>query len=814
MDQLTAHDPRRIGPFEVLGRLGAGGMGLVYLARSAAGRRVAIKTVRGELAEDELFRVRFAREIAAAKTVGGFYTAAVVDADADARVPWLATAYIPAPSLEDLVEECGPLPAGATRWLIAGIAEALQSIHAAGLVHRDLKPSNVLVVEDGPKVIDFGIAAGVSSTRLTMTNVAVGTPAYMSPEQARDSRAVRGASDVFSLGSLMVFCATGHPPYRGSNPVETVFQLLREEPDLSGMPPELMDLVRACMRQAPEHRPTPEQIQAELAPHLFSRDDASGEAGDWLPPDALALIERKRRPIRPAAGQSAPTGGQSGLSVPPPPPQRPPVSQAGAPQAGVSQAPGRPPHAGPEDPRTHAGVRHEAPPAGPVHTAAPPVRAPDHEAATAKIPSKNKHRAPTGAVPVEVRLSGASVRIGPGPRAEHEQAAPSTAPAETDWVRRTPTAPPVPPQQPAPAVRWRPWRFRMSNDVWGTPVVADGTLFVSSFEVHALDIASGERRYKTRDVAWALAVDAGRLHAADGPHLYTVDVADGAERWRTSLDGWVYSLSAADGVLCCGVRGGGVQLRSAANGAELWRADDAQQDYESPQSGPVLVAGAAYYHGGGRLRCVDPRGAGLRWSFPVGEDVPSHPVERGGVLYVTAGTRVYALDAATGAERWRFEAPVVLFTPPTLDADAVYVADYLGTVYALDAATGLDRWRGVTGSRQGAEPVVVGDGMVLVGSGEVLYAFEAATGRERWRYTARGEIVGSPALADGLVHLGSRDHSLHTLDLASGQLRWELGTKGELTGSPVAVGGRVFVGSKDRCVYALDAFYGTAVPAR
>ncbi|GHH80141.1 serine/threonine-protein kinase AfsK [Kitasatospora indigofera] len=787
MDQLTAHDPRRIGPFEVLARLGAGGMGLVYLARSASGRRVAIKTVRGELAEDELFRVRFAREIAAAKTVGGFYTAAVVDADADARVPWLATAYVPAPSLEDLVGECGPLPVGAVRWLIAGIAEALQSIHAAGLVHRDLKPSNVLVVEDGPRVIDFGIAAGVSHTRLTMTNVAVGTPAYMSPEQARDSRSVTGASDIFSLGSLLVFCATGHPPYRGANPVETVFQLLREQPDLSGLPVELVDLVRACMRPSPEHRPTPAQIQAELAPHLFSRDDASGEAGDWLPANALDLIERKRSSRRP-------------LAQPPAVPAQPAPPQPVAPQPRpVPQLPG------PADPRTAQHGRALPPPpgrTGPVHGARPgPV--PDTEAATEKIAAR-RHRAPAGESAAEVRLPGASVRIGPGPRAE--QGADGAAPAETDWVRRAAVPPP------ARATRWRPWRFRMSNDVWGTPVVADGTLFVSSFEVHALDIGTGERRYKTRDVAWAMAVDSGRVHAADGPHLYTVDVADGTERWRNSLDGWVFSLDAADGVLCCGIRGGGVQLRSAANGAELWRADDAQQDYENPQSGPVLVGGAAYYYGGGRLRCVDPRGAGLRWSFPVGEDVPSRPVERAGVLYVTAGTRVYALDTATGAERWRFEAPVVLFTPPAMDATAVYVADYLGTVYALDVTTGRDRWRGRTGSRQGAEPVIVADGTVLIGSGDRLHAFDTATGQERWRYTARGEIVGSPAVADGLVHLGSRDHSLHTLDLSTGQLRWELGTKGELTGSPVAVGGRVFVGSKDRCVYALDAYYGTAVP--
>lgn len=419
------------------------------------------------------------------------------------------------------------------------------------------------------------------------------------------------------------------------------------------------------------------------------------------------------------------------------------------------------------------------------------------------------------------------MRIGPGPQAhgtEQERPATGPTPAETEWVRRSgqttapvagPTVSPASPVSPAEQGRWRPWRFRMSNDVWGTPVVAEGTLFISSFEVHALDIASGRRRYKTRDVAWAVAVDAGRLHAADGPHLYTVDVADGTERWRTSLDGWVYSLDAADGVLCCGLRGGGVQVRSSANGAELWRAEDAQQDYENPQSGPALLAGSVYYYGGGRLRCVDARGGLPRWAFPVGEDVPSRPAVRGGTVYVTAGTSVYALDAASGAQRWRFEAPVVLFTPPTLDdsaTPAVYVADYLGTLYALDGASGRVRWQGRTASRQGAEPVVLAGRSALIASGDTLFAFDTASGQELWRYAARGEIVGAPAAADGLVHLGSRDHSLHTLELASGRLRWELGTKGELTGSPVAAGGRVFVSSKDRCVYALDAVFGTAVP--
>ncbi|MEV8108753.1 serine/threonine-protein kinase, partial [Streptomyces sp. NPDC088135] len=314
VEQLTQHDPRRIGPFEVLGRLGAGGMGLVYLARSASGRRVAIKTVRTELAEDQLFRVRFTREVEAARAVSGFYTAAVVDADPRAAVPWLATAYVPAPSLEEIVSECGPMPAQAVRWLAAGIAEALQSIHGAGLVHRDMKPSNVLVVEDGPRVIDFGIASGVSNTRLTMTNVAVGTPAYMSPEQARDSRSVTGASDVFSLGSTLVFAATGHAPFHGANPVETVFMLLREGPDLEGLPGELRPLIESCMQMDAGLRPTPADLQAQLAPHLFaSGGDDSGTASAWLPTSATAMIEQRRGGRKTAAP----------VPVPPPPPQPP-----------------------------------------------------------------------------------------------------------------------------------------------------------------------------------------------------------------------------------------------------------------------------------------------------------------------------------------------------------------------------------------------------------------------------------------------------------------------------------------------------------
>jgi outer membrane protein assembly factor BamB len=354
----------------------------------------------------------------------------------------------------------------------------------------------------------------------------------------------------------------------------------------------------------------------------------------------------------------------------------------------------------------------------------------------------------------------------------------------------------------------------MANDIWGAPQVSDGVLFVTSFEVHAFTIANGRRRFKTRDVAWAMAVADNQVHAADGPNLFTLSAEDGAERWRAVLDGWTYSLDAGGGALVAGTRGGGVQVRSAIDGSPMWQAGDAQQEYESPQSGPCVVGDSVYYYGGGRLRAHDLTTGRLRWAYPVGEDVPSRPVLRRGVLHLTSGARVLALDEETGAERWRFDAPVVLFTPPTPDDQgSLYVADYLGAVFALDSATGALRWRARTGSRQGIDPVVVTDGTVLVGSGDTAYAFDARQGDERWRYSAQGELTGAPAADGGLVHLGSRDHSLHTLDLATGRLRWKLDTGGEITGAPVAVDGRVFACSKDRCVYVLDAVWGTAVPS-
>jgi serine/threonine protein kinase len=296
-EPLRRWDPERIGPYVILGRLGAGAMGQVYLGRSAAGRLVAVKTIKVELAEEAGFRTRFAQEVAAARRVSGVFTAAVVEADPEADLPWLATAYVPAPSLARLVQVCGPLPVPAVRWLAAGCAEALDSIHGAGLVHWDLKPSNVLVAPDGPKVIDFGVARAAERIGLSASRGAVGTPAYMAPEQARDTSQASVASDVYSLGATLAFAATGHPPYQGDSAMDVLARLATEPPDLSGLPGELTELVTACLQRVPRMRPTSSAMLAQLGPFTEAPALGAGPAGEhsYLPEPAMALIAQYQR---------------------------------------------------------------------------------------------------------------------------------------------------------------------------------------------------------------------------------------------------------------------------------------------------------------------------------------------------------------------------------------------------------------------------------------------------------------------------------------------------------------------------------------
>ncbi|MFJ4202857.1 serine/threonine-protein kinase [Streptomyces sviceus] len=363
MQPLGVDEPTAVGPYRLLGRLGSGGMGRVYLGRSAGGRTVAVKIVHPHFALDEEFRARFRREVDAARRVGGAWTAPVLDADPEAAVPWVATGYAAGPSLASAVTDGGPLPEHSVRVLGAGLAEALAAVHELGLVHRDVKPSNVLLTVDGPLLIDFGIARATDGTAsLTSTGVSIGSPGYMSPEQIL-SKGISGAADVFSLGAVLAYAATGAPPFPGDSSASLLYKVVHEEPELGSLSGELRDVVESCLDKSAPERPTPGEVARRLAPQGAARLVAAG----WLPGalveqvgrSAVQLLnleavgERAGEQASGPVGFSSPSvgGGSAGAPGSPgstgslgafgPPPVMPVVS-AGAPPAAAAGPPSYP----------------------------------------------------------------------------------------------------------------------------------------------------------------------------------------------------------------------------------------------------------------------------------------------------------------------------------------------------------------------------------------------------------------------------------------------------------------------------------------
>ncbi|MBB5959401.1 serine/threonine protein kinase [Saccharothrix tamanrassetensis] len=289
MQPLPPNAPPRIGDYTLLAALGRGAMGSVYLARSRGGRPVAVKVARAELADNPEFRERFRREVEMARSVGGFWTATVVGADPDADRPWMATEYVPGPTLHQAVQDYGPLPERAVRRLAGGLAEALVAIHGAGLVHRDLKPSNVLLANDGPRVIDFGIARAMEHSALTEAGIVFGTPGYLSPEQVVGSK-ISPQSDVFALGSVLVYAATGAGPFGEGATSALVYRVVHQEPDLSRVPPGLVPLIVPCLVREPLHRPSPARLLELIGP-------PSSEPS-WLPAQIRTLVEQRHTELR------------------------------------------------------------------------------------------------------------------------------------------------------------------------------------------------------------------------------------------------------------------------------------------------------------------------------------------------------------------------------------------------------------------------------------------------------------------------------------------------------------------------------------
>ncbi|WP_243744987.1 serine/threonine-protein kinase, partial [Streptomyces hainanensis] len=306
---LGAGDPRALGEYRVLGRLGTGGMGQVFLGRTPDGRTVAIKLIHPHLAHEPEFRRRFRQEVAAARRVSGEWTMPVLDSDTEGELPWLATGFVPGPSLTRVVEELhGPLPEFTVWRLAEGLASALGAIHGVGVMHRDLKPSNVLITLEGPRVIDFGIARAADASIATRTGIAVGSPGYMAPEQVRGERLTE-ASDVFGLGAVLAYAVTGNGPFgdRDSAAHTLMHRVIAEPPDLTGLAGPLRDLVERCLDKDPARRPTPLEIAAEAARHV----DPNGEEGVWLPPALTARLGKEAAGLLALGGPAAedPTAG-------------------------------------------------------------------------------------------------------------------------------------------------------------------------------------------------------------------------------------------------------------------------------------------------------------------------------------------------------------------------------------------------------------------------------------------------------------------------------------------------------------------------
>ncbi|MFJ4771096.1 protein kinase [Streptomyces uncialis] len=501
----------RIGDYTVERRLGSGGMGAVYLGRSPSGRAVAIKVVRPEYAADPEFRARFRTEVEAARRVGGFHTAAVVDADPDAERPWMASAYIKGPTLGEAVARHGPMDERALRALGAGLAEALKAIHACGLVHRDLKPGNIVLTDDGPRVLDFGIAYALEGSQLTAPGVVVGTPGFTAPEQLVTGERVHGACDVFALGAVLV-AASGGSAFGVGQALALAYRVVAEEPDVSAVPETLRPAVRGCLHRDPDRRPSPARLL-----EVFT---ATGPDAPLTAPPHRPELPAPASDFPGAAPGPASEGGPAGLPLPGAAPL-PSGPRGAAPAAPLQGAAPVPPPSGPPPP---GGLR------SPTRVDGPPPprpRGPDRElfadAPTAADTPAGAPRAapvpPPPAVPPRPTPPPGRGRAHrpespPKPRAAPRRAAPATGPGV----------------QPSPGrFRGRPGR-RIFLPVAAVPVVT--AVALSGSPTALLDIITFTPFVALVPLVLAL-VQYFRSHGlditADG---VTLIVADSVSRWH------------------------------------------------------------------------------------------------------------------------------------------------------------------------------------------------------------------------------------------------------------------------------------------
>ncbi|MEV6116529.1 serine/threonine-protein kinase [Streptomyces sp. NPDC052109] len=647
--------PEHAGHYRLESRLGSGGMGVVHLARSTSGMKLAVKVVHTELARDPEFRGRFRQEVAAARRVSGAFTAPVVDADPEAQRPWMATLFIPGPTLSEHVKQNGPMQTAQLRRLMAGLAEALRDIHRVGVVHRDLKPSNVLLAEDGPKVIDFGISRPRDSELRTETGKLIGTPPFMAPEQFRRPREVGPAADIFALGSVMVHAATGRGPFDSDSPYVVAYQVVHDEPDLTGVPESLAPLVLRCLAKEPEDRPTPDELMRELRSVAASYDTQAfipaQRTGEGTPAPPSPAEERRQSAARRRFGRKVAVGaGALGLVVAAALASAQLIGAGGMTPAGTS------PHtkaAAFSSWRTRPVLGASGMPQ--CSYGAGRVLCARAGAAFALSPADGKllwHRSgaarPVCGPPVPVGplvqfcTDGGSLLTARDPRSGDEV-----------WKRRLPDG---------TTVRY----------AGGTALLtaADGT-------VTGVDGRSGRAKWHRRLPGYgtpALTSFAGdplvyaTTSSPDGEHTHVaaVDPDTGAVRWETSLDGWLKPVASQDGSL-------------------FFLSTDKSWDTKAV------------------VRYTPDSRTSRRVALPVPRQSPQATAHGDTVYLLAAGGSLEAVDLATGKRLWDLETSVSRGSAPVADGEHVYFTAADGRLLAVDARGG--RLVGQTPARLGAGAV-------------------------------------------------------------------------------------------------------------
>ncbi|WP_438292406.1 protein kinase domain-containing protein [Streptomyces sp. HUAS TT7] len=653
-----AADPESVGAYRLESVLGAGGMGVVHLATSPSGMRLAVKVVHAQHAADPEFRARFRQEVSAARRVSGAFTASVVDADPDADRPWMATVHIPGPTLAERVKDSGPLTAAEVRRLGAGLAEALRDIHRAGVVHRDLKPSNVLLAADGPKVIDFGISRPYDSDLRTETGKLIGTPPFMAPEQFQRPREVGPAADVFAMGAVLVHAATGSGPFDSDSPYVVAYQVVHNEPDLGGVPEDLAPVLRLCLAKDPGDRPTPDELMSAL------RSAAYGS-------EAQIPTQRFRNPV----------------PHHPDPPRNPDPARAGSasPESPASPAP---------SPRRARWVVAALALIGVVGGGAVAVQAlPD---GTGTVAAPEQH------APAQFRpWNGQLAAKGDGNRTAFCSAdaaggalycaAPGVAAARLDAL--------------SGKVLWSVaggGGQLLSDDL--APVVADGRVLVRApggGSLRAYDAGNGEPVWSADVSAYSGVHPAGPtvlLATADG-HVTALNSVTGKESWRKAVGGarsqWVVpadgkgaafvATPSADG------RSTSVAALDPATGSVRWqaRADGRLRPVAADDRAVFLLATDAGGFTSAVVRLDAATHAIHRTTLTAPLDQAQAGADGDTVYLFGAGGALVAVDSVRGGEKWRLDTGVARASRPVASGGQVYLSGADGRLLAFDAGKGV-----------------------------------------------------------------------------------------------------------------------------